>query len=124
MIVASASKAASASRGNAGSKPRRRISTRRPPARSSNSIDADERCGDEHAGVETSTKVGSVVDGEITDASRRRRAKSDARDNPDGFYHGVKVRHQKRDFMLQGPPARFVAGNVRPVMTQMELFPA
>lgn len=46
-----------------------------------------------------------------------------ARDNPDGFYHGVKVRHQKREFVLQGPPARFVAGDVRPAAGQMELFP-
>jgi hypothetical protein len=32
-----------------------------------------------------------------------------ARNDPDGFYHGIKVNFAKHEMVLCGPPARFVA---------------
>jgi hypothetical protein len=41
-----------------------------------------------------------------------------ARNDPNGFYHGMTVTHGGKDFVLSGPPALLVAGESR----QMDLF--
>jgi hypothetical protein len=37
-----------------------------------------------------------------------------ARNDPNGFYHGITVRHSSESFVLFGPPVLFVAEPVRP----------
>lgn len=41
-----------------------------------------------------------------------------ARANPDGFYHGIIVRHGGAEMVLCGPPVAFIPGEVE----QMKLF--
>jgi len=41
-----------------------------------------------------------------------------ARNDPNGFYHGMEVKHAGRSYVLTGPPAVFVPGAPQ----QMELF--
>jgi hypothetical protein len=43
-----------------------------------------------------------------------------ARQDPDGFYHGMTVKHGGRTFVLSGPPALLVPGE----SGQMDLFGA
>jgi hypothetical protein len=45
-----------------------------------------------------------------------------ARRDPKGFYDGVKVRHGGKEFVLAGPPARFVA-EAQPVRPEAEPEP-
>ena len=42
-----------------------------------------------------------------------------ARADPNGFYHGMIVRHKKTDMVLCGPPVFFIA---RPTPKQLDLF--
>jgi hypothetical protein len=41
-----------------------------------------------------------------------------ARNDPDGFYHGMAVKHAGTTFVLSGPPALLVAGET----VQLDLF--
>lgn len=41
-----------------------------------------------------------------------------ARTDPDGFYHGMSVKHAGADMVLYGPPVRFVQGKQQ----QLDLF--
>lgn len=41
-----------------------------------------------------------------------------ARNDPDGFYHGMIVRHGGQDFVLCGPPVSFIRGQA----AQLSLF--
>jgi hypothetical protein len=41
-----------------------------------------------------------------------------ARGDPQGFYHGMTVRHAGQTIVLQGPPATFVPGQI----AQLDLF--
>jgi len=51
-----------------------------------------------------------------------------ARNNPNGFYHGMKVMWRKQPHVLVGPPVHFVEGEavskkpVAPRMEQLDLF--
>ena len=47
-----------------------------------------------------------------------------ARNDPEGFYHGVAVKHGRETFVLCGPPLRFVADEVAraPEPLQLDLF--
>ncbi len=47
-----------------------------------------------------------------------------ARNDPEGFYHGVTVKHGRETFALRGPPLRFIAEDVAkaPEPLQLDLF--
>lgn len=53
----------------------------------------------------------------VTYADKVRNGDS-ARTDPHGFYHGMRVRHGREDFVLAGPPVTFAPGQVE----QMSLF--
>ncbi|WP_417850290.1 hypothetical protein [Thalassoglobus sp.] len=46
---------------------------------------------------------------------------NDPRSNPNGFYHGMLVRHGKQEYVLVGPPQQFCPSK-EPVQTQGSLF--
>lgn len=46
------------------------------------------------------------------------RNSDDARRNPDGFYHGMRVCHAGTEMILSGPPALFIRGQA----AQFDLF--
>ena len=37
-----------------------------------------------------------------------------ARADPDGFYHGIRVTHRSKDYVLCGPPQHFIPGTTKP----------
>jgi hypothetical protein len=45
-----------------------------------------------------------------------------ARNDPEGFYHAVTVRHGRETFVLCGPPLRFVAEETATAPLQLDLF--
>jgi hypothetical protein len=47
-----------------------------------------------------------------------------ARNDPNGFYHGMIAKHGKETYVLSGPPVRFVAADAptRPDPAQLDLF--
>lgn len=58
-------------------------------------------------------------DGPATTYAEKTKDDEAARADPNGFYHGTKVRCSGRDVVIVGPPALFVPGRPR----QAELFP-
>ena len=57
-------------------------------------------------------------DGDPTTYGEKVRDSEAARSDPNGFYHGMTVKHGGREHVLTGPPAVFVAGETE----QLDLF--
>jgi len=57
-------------------------------------------------------------DGEPTTYAEKTRDSESARNDPNGFYHGMTVNRGGRTYILTGPPAEFTAGNEQ----QLDLF--
>ncbi len=64
--------------------------------------------------VEVSTAyllvAAETFEGEAVSYAEKTRDCAAARNDPDGFYHGVRVEHRGDPFVLCGPPARFLPG--------------
>lgn len=59
----------------------------------------------------------SQFDGEPTSYGQRN--KEEARNSPDGFYHGMTVRHGKQTYVLNGPPVILCGGDPEPVQESL-----
>ena len=68
--------------------------------------------------------------GQMTTYRDKVRDAETARNDPDGFYHGVKITHAGKVFVMSGPPAIFMADRIperpnlspKPEAQQLDLF--
>lgn len=61
-------------------------------------------------------------DGETTTYNEVAMLPFEQRTKPEGFYHGMRVRHGKQDCVLVGPKALFLPKKDSEVLTQADLF--
>lgn len=61
-------------------------------------------------------------DGEPTTYNEVAMLPFEQRIKPEGFYHGMRVRHGKQDCILVGPKARFLPKEESEVLKQADLF--